>query len=120
MEILFLQKWEKNMDISNESYKIFFTDNAILDMNNIFEYISKKLYLPNSARRLMKEINDRIENLKYMPKIYNVIKKNDLLENEYRKIVIKNYVIIYTINEYTKTVYIANLYYSRSNYFSKI
>ena len=108
------------MDISNESYKIFFTDNAIQDMNNIFEYISEKLYLPNSARNLMKEINNKIETLKYMPKIYNVIKKNDLLENEYRKIVIKNYVIIYTINECTKVVYVVNLYYSKSNYFSKI
>ena len=108
------------MDISNESCKIFFTDNAISDMNSIFEYISEKLYLPNSARKLMREINDKIENLKYMPKIYNVIKKNNFLKNEYRKIVIKNYVIIYTINESIKTVYIVNLYYSKSNYFSKM
>lgn len=77
------------MDISNESYKIFFTENAISDMNGIFEYISEKLYLPNSARELMREINDKIENLKYMPKIYNVIKKMIFLKMNIEKLLLK-------------------------------
>ena len=108
------------MDISEEQYKIIFTNDAIKDMDNIFNYISEKLYAPNSARNLMKKVNDTIDNLKYMPKAYSVIKKFPELEMEHRRIVVKDYVIIYTVDEDTKSVYIINMYYGGSNYLIKI
>ena len=37
----------------------------------------------------MREINDKIENLKYMPKIYNVIKKMIFLKMNIEKLLLK-------------------------------
>lgn len=108
------------MDINTRKYKIIFTNDAVEEMDNIFTYISEKLYNPTSARKLMKEINDSIEELQYTANSYKVIKKHPDLEMEYRRIIIKNYVIIYTIDEKNDRVYIMHMYYGGSNYLTKI
>ena len=69
---------------------------------------------------MRKKINDSIEELKYMPKAHAIIKKYDSLEMEYRRIVINNYVIIYTVDEENHKVYIVNIYYGRSDYLAKL
>ena len=106
------------MDISNELYKIMFTNDAISEMKNIFDYIFGELYAPNVAKDLMLSIDKSIDNLKYMPKTHRVIKKYDELDLEYRRIVVKQYCIIYTIDETDKKVYIIHLYHSKRNYFN--
>ena len=108
------------MDINNQKYKVIFTNDAIDDMDNIFNYISEKLYTPISAKKLMKEVNNAIDDLKYTANSYRVIKKQPDLEMEYRRIIIKKYVIIYTIDEKTNKVYIVHMYYGGSNYLTKI
>lgn len=55
-----------------------------------------------------------------MPKLYKVIKKDKNLNLEYRCIIIKNYLILYTISENNKTIYIAYIYYGKSNYLFKL
>ena len=104
------------MAIKSNLYKIIFTNDAISEMENSFEYISKELYAPNAANDLMLKIDKSIENLKYMPKMYNIIKKYDELNLEYRKVVVKQYCIIYTINEDDKEVYIIHFYHSKQDY----
>ena len=42
------------------------------------------------------------------------------LKLNYRKIVINNYIVLYTINENKKTVHIAHVYYASSNYLNKL
>ena len=39
-------------------------------------------------------------------------------EMKYRRIVIKNYVVLYTIDEENKIVYISHMYYKKRNYLS--
>ena len=41
-----------------------------------------------------------------------------LSEMKYRRIVIKNYVVLYTIDEEKKIVYISHMYYKKRNYLS--
>lgn len=107
------------MDIDDqELYKIIFTNDAILEMKDTFEYISQTLYAPNAAKNIMASIDESIDNLKYMPNAYKVIKRYDELNLEYRKIIVKNYSIIYTVNEEKKQIYIAHLYHGRRDYFN--
>ena len=120
MAILFLQKWGRNTNFSEEQYKIIFTNESMKDMENISNYISEILYAPNSAKKLMQKVHNSIDNLRYMPKVYRVIKSYPRLQMEHRRIVINDYVIIYTVNEKEKVVYIINMYYGRSNYFTRI
>ena len=120
MQMRYLLELGKNMDINKENYKVIFTNDAVEDMDNIFTYISEKLYNHISARKIMKEMNDAIENLRYTARSYSVIKKHPNLEMEYRRIIIKKYVIIYTIDENTNKVYIIHIYYGGSNYLTRI
>lgn len=44
------------MDISEKQYKIVFTNDCIQEMDDIYNYILKKLYSSNSAKSLMKKL----------------------------------------------------------------
>lgn len=44
------------------------------------------------------------------------LKKIDELKRRYRRIVIKNFVILYTIDEDNSVVYVSNMYYGGRNY----
>lgn len=109
------------MSISEENkYKISFTKDSIFEMDNIYDYITENLYNIQAAKNLMQKVENSIYTLKNMPRKYMIVKKVDELDLEYRRIVVDNFIIIYTINEYIKTVYIVHIYYSGSNYLNNI
>ena len=54
--------------------------------------------------------------MKHSPKIYAEIEKLDELKRNYRRIVTKNFVILYTIDEDNSVVYISHMYYGGRNY----
>lgn len=108
------------MDISQKQYKIVFTNDCIREMDYIYNYISSKLYAEKSSKELMKSVQEAIENLRIMPRIHMVIKKYDEVDLEYRRIVIGKYVIIYTISEKEKVIYIVHMHCGGSNYLNDI
>ena len=108
------------MDISKKQFKIVFTNDCKQEMDNIYNYISNNLYAPKAAKELMNKVETTIQSLKDMPEAYMTIKKYDELKMEYRRIIINNYVIIYTISEEKNIIYIVHMYYGRSNYFEYI
>lgn len=107
------------MDISKRQFKIVFTNECNLEMNYIYYYISKKLFAQNSAKKLMLKVEKIIQNLKYMPKMYMIIKNYNVLQMKFRRISINKYIIIYTISDEERIVYISHMYYSKSNYLTK-
>lgn len=108
------------MTMNNSNFKIFFTNEFIKEMDYIYNYISKNLYSKNSAKKLMKKVEDHIENLKFMPKSYAIVKEIEEINLEYRRIVIDNYSILYTISESENTIYVVHMYYNASDYLNKI
>lgn len=102
------------MDISK--YKVIVTPTAYKEMNKIYDYISDNLYAKNAAKSLMNKIEKEVQRLKYAPKLYPEINKIDELKRTYRRIVIKNYVVLYTIDDNNCNVYISHIYYSGRNY----
>lgn len=108
------------MDISKKQSKIVFTNDCKQEMNDIYNYMSNNLYSPKAAKELMNKVETTIQRLKDIPKAYMTIKKYNELEMEYRRIVINNYVIIYTISEEKNSIYIVHMYYGGSNYFKNI
>ncbi len=89
------------------------------EIHSICNYISNILFSPYAENKLIESVAQVIEDVRYMPRRYKVIKKYDSINAEYRSIRIKNYVIIYTISEIDKTVYFVHIYYGRSNYLFK-
>lgn len=104
------------MDSNYEPFEVEFTDNCIIEMTEIYEYISNNLKEDNTAKKLMTEATDKILNLANTPELYMKIGKTDKLKREYHRIVVKNYVILYTIDFKKRKVYISHMIYGRKNY----
>ena len=101
------------MSLSEDDYVIVFTKQASNEIRK-----SPKLKVPNSANRLMEQMKERTEKLSYFPRRYPIVGRKN--KREYRRIVIKNYIVIYTINEARKEVEIVHIYYDKNNYLYKI
>lgn len=107
----YLKNGEKNID-----YKIHFSENSLEEINEICDYISKNLKSQNASNRFRNKIISNIESLTRFPKMYARIYKYDKLKREYRKIIIDNYILLYTIDSKNKIVYISHIFYSGKNY----
>lgn len=96
-------------------YKLIFAPEFLKDIDAAFEYISCSLDSPQAAKALMKEIDDSIMRLKDMPYMYP--KCDEPLKSlGYRKLVVKNYVIIYEVGEQEKCAYLLRMFYGRRDY----
>lgn len=96
------------------AYKIRGTDEFLHELKDILYYIENSLKAPMAANKLRQKIKYNLTLLKRAPKIFEKITSN--LEIQYRRIVVNNYIILYTIDELSKTVYISHIYYNKRNY----
>ena len=85
-------------------------------MIEIYDYISIRLKESVVAKRLFLKINNKISHLRKNPYIYSKAGKTDKLKRKYRKIVIGNYIVLYTTDSENKKVYISHIIYGRRNY----
>ena len=104
------------MNSKKEIYKIEFTEDAREEIREIYEYISKNLVNEDAAKRLMRKMRENVMNLAEAPEIYKKIGKKDRIKREFRRMVVDNYIILYTIDESKKIVYISHMYYQKRNY----
>lgn len=104
------------MDSKNEPFEVEITDDCIEEMTEIYEYISNNLKEDKAAKRLMTEITDKVLDLANAPELYMKIGKADRLKREYHKMVVKNYIVLYTVDYEKKTVFISRMIYGRRNY----
>lgn len=104
------------MDFNDTLFEVEFTDECIKEMNEIYQYIDDKLKAGNAAKKLMSEVADRILNLSKLPESYMKIGKIDRLKREYHRIIVKNYIILYSIDFKKRKVFISHMIYGRRNY----
>lgn len=102
--------------MDTNQYKVIITSTAYREINKIYDYITEELYAKNAANDLMEKVEEEVQRLKYAPKIHTEIEKIDELKRYYRRIVIKNYIILYTIDEEKNVVFISHMYYGGRNY----
>lgn len=102
------------MDINQ--FKVIITPTASKEIERIYDYIVEDLHAETSAKELMRLVEEKVQNLKYAPRIHAEIEKCDELRRKYRRITIKNYIILYTIDEDNAVVYVTHMYYGLRNY----
>lgn len=96
-------------------YKLEFLPVAKNDMLEIVKYISNDLKNPQAASKLADEFIEAAENICIFPYSNNVYTPIKALEKEYRRIIVKNYMMFYTVDESTKTVTIMRVMYGKRN-----
>lgn len=97
-----------------DKYDVKLMNQALRDLDNIYAYIAKTLSEPDAACKLVDSIEQAIYKLEGMP--YRCAeRKNGAYANKgYRQLQIKNYTVIYRIDEAAKNVIIVTVRYSRS------
>lgn len=101
-------------------YKVFISELANEDLENIVSYIAIKLSSPNAATTFLNEVSKCYEHLKTNPFMYEKCRDYKLQKDGYRRVVIKNYVLIYKVNEEAKVVNIYRFFYGARNYIDLI
>ncbi len=101
-------------------YKLEYLPTARQDIIDITLYIGQKLDNPAAAERLASDLIDAAEKMSEMPYAYPNYWPNRPLNHEYRKLLVRNYLILYWVNEERKIVTVARVVYARSDYGRKL
>ena len=97
-------------------YDIRYLPLAKQDMVNIVSYISHELLNPQAANDLADEFIEGIDKLAEFPYIPPMYYPPKPLIYEYRKRVVKNYIVFYRVDEDKKEIVISRVIYQRRNY----
>ena len=107
----FLKNGKYNME-----YNVELTDEFLECAEEIFDYISNTLKNIDASYRLREKIMDNVLLLESSPKMFTEIDNTDKAKRKYRRMIVNNYVILYTIDEDEKIVYVAHIYYGGRDY----
>lgn len=100
--------------------KIVLMPKFLRSLEKIYEYIFFELCAPNAADRIYEKIFKELKRLEDSPLIHMKIENTNDFKLYYRKIIVKNYIVLYTINEDKNEVYVTHIFYSKSNYRTKL
>lgn len=96
-------------------YRLEFLPIARKDMVDAVSYITHKLKNPEAADRLANELIEMISRAALSPYINPIYTSNRKLKHEFRKIVVRNYLVFYWIDEENKLVTVSRIIYARRN-----
>lgn len=100
----------------NKKYTLLPTSTFKRELGEIIYYIKYKLKEPSIAKSLYNNVIKEIQSLEFMPERYkrieNVYDKSKIL----RKLSVNNYIIIYEVNDITRT----SLYFTHFSWQSRL
>ena len=101
-------------------YKLVVSRLAHEDLGNIIAYIKNTLCAPQAASNFAADVQKCYARLKKSPLIYALCNDIRLAREGYRKASVKNYVLVFKVDEAKKTVSIYRIFYSAEDYPNKI
>lgn len=99
-----------------ERYRVDISEPAENDLHNIVRYISAQLSAPITALKMMDIIEEAIAVLAIMPQKCPFAVDERLAMLGYHKLLVKNYIVFFTIDERLKVVDIERILYARRNW----
>ena len=112
MPIPFLQNWRKSI---LDKYKVKITPRAIRVLDNIYEYIANEKLAPENAKGQVERIKKAVLSLDTFPQSHQERNEGRYAGKGYRQLLIDNYIVIFRIEETSKTVYLITIQYQGRN-----
>ena len=104
-----------------DKYIINITSHFSEELENIYYYIYFYLNSPKAANRLYNKVKNEILSLRNSPERYSkVYDIRDIKNDNIRKLLVSNYIIIYQVDNIKKQVFILHIFHGSQNYFNKI
>ena len=97
-------------------YKLEYLPIAQQDMVEIVRYISRELQNPSAADHLAVELVEAAEGLVGFPYAQPVYFPIRPLKHEYRKLLVRNHLMLYWVDESKKLITIARVIYAKRDY----
>ena len=97
-------------------YRVDVSEPAESDLRDIIRYISAQLSAPMTATKMIDVIEEAIAGLADMPQKCPPVTNERLASMGYRKLVVKNYIAFFTIDEKSKVVDIERILYARRDW----
>ena len=104
----------------DEKYEIKLSIKAKDDLKSIVLYIKNNLNEPAIANKYAKIIREEIKTLEYSPQKFAVIDDRSVKDLNFRKLIIKNYIAFYRVNEENKVVNVERILYGASNWINEL
>jgi len=99
-----------------EHYKILVSKTYHKDLQGIIHYISHNFDAPYTASNLLDDIESTVSSLSTMPHRYGLVNDAYLQRKDFRKCLVKNYIIFYKIHEESKTVMIHRILHTKQSW----
>ena len=97
------------------SYSINYTEQSQNDLDGIFKYVAFTLQEPVVAVKLYEEITKSVRALEVMPLRNPIFDETPWKNLRLRKLIVKNYIVFYIVNETDETVTVVRIMYGGRN-----
>ncbi|MGG4213768.1 type II toxin-antitoxin system RelE/ParE family toxin [Paenibacillus sp. FSL L8-0638] len=97
-----------------KKYKLRYLTLAQSDLLEIVNYISEQLSAPQAAINLVDKLDRAISKLEQFPFSGHLYKKNFKLKDEFRMLVVENYIVFYVV--FDDIIEIRRVIYSKRNH----
>ena len=97
------------------TYKIVTSETFEDDLDNALKYISRRLYNPNAAKMLLKNLDNTISLIEENPMLFPLYHDDKLAKEGLRYTVISNYLLFYKVHDTEKTVELSQFIFGNRN-----
>lgn len=97
-------------------YRVDVSEPAENDLMDIVRYIVSQLSAPISALNMMELLDDAMTGLSDLPQRYPLVADERLAQMGYRKLLVKNYIVFFSIDEKNKVVDIERILHGRRDW----
>ena len=106
--------------LSLKKYKVQLSIQAKNDYKSIVRYIKCELLEPIIAEKYAELIRNELNSLEYQPQKFAIIDYDIIKKYNFRKLIIKNYIAFYRINEDEKIVNVERILYGATDWKNKL
>ena len=99
-----------------DKYEVRLMNQALQDLDEIYGYIASSLQEPDVATELLDTLESEILSLEYLPYRCSERRTGSFANSGYRQLMVKNYIVIYRIDEAHRQVLIVTVRYARSSF----
>ena len=99
-----------------ETYEVKLTPRALQDLDSIYAYIAQSLMEPDTALKLLSQLEDAIFSLEQLPQRGALRKTGAYANRGYRQLLIENYIAIYRVDEVHRQVILLTVQYSHRKF----
>ena len=101
--------------MASDRYTYVLTESAEADVDEAFDYIANELVNPDAASAFADELEKKLEEICKTSKTGRPVHNPYLKRDDIRRVLVKNYIACYLIDEKTAKIVVLRVVYNRSN-----